>query len=187
MTVGELLKESGAAGVIVLSLAAVSIAAFACGLGWLRRSRLIPASLAGGGELGSLVDAAKTVPGVMAAALVSSGADAQKAKAAVGKAARELLGPPVACAYLILAACVISPMAGVVGASAGMARAFASLGSAETGSLLLADSVMRACSAGALGFAVGAGAFALYAAVAWRLERAREALDEFAEELGRAP
>ncbi len=187
MTLGELARESGAAGVLVLCLAAVALAAFACGLGWLRRSRLIPRPLAGGGELGPLVDAAKTVPGLLAAALVSSGGEARKAKAAVRNSARELLAAPLACAHVLLVCCVVSPMVGIVGTSAGMARALAALRAAETSASFLASALLRACSAGALGFAVGAGTFVLYAAVAWKLERAREALDEFAEEVGAAP
>ena len=186
MTLGELIRESGAAGVVELSLAAVSLAAFSCGLSWSRPSRLIPSPLGRGGELGSLVDAAKTVPGLIAAALVSSGGDAQKARAAVRKAARELLGPPTACVYLLLACCVLAPVVGLVGTSAAIARAFASLRAAETSASFLADAALGACSSGAMGFAVGAGAFALYAAVAWRLQRAREALSEFAEDLAGA-
>ena len=187
MTLGELIRESGAAGIVELSLAALSLAAFACGLSWSRRSRLIPSPLAQGGELAALLEAAKTVPGVIAAALVASGGDAQKAKAAVRKAARELLGAPLACVYLLLACCVLSPMVGMVGTSASIARAFASLRAAETSATFLADAALGACSSGTLGFGVGAGAFALYAAVAWRLQRARDALEEFTEELGSAP
>lgn len=187
MTLGELIKESGVPGIVVLFLAATSIAACACALSWLRRSRLIPPPLANGGELSGLVDAAKTVPGVMAAALVSSGGEAPKARAAVRRAARELLGPPLACVYALLGSAVLSPMVGIVGTSAGMAQALASLRAAETSASPLAEALLRACSSGSMGFAVGAGAFALYALAAWKLQLSREALEGFAEEVGGAP